>query len=86
MVDVASFPAEHERRNGFDRPGAAVEVVALRARVTRAAPLTIGDLPPVTRSVVVGPRVVAEPDCTVWIPGGWRARPGPVGAWLVERR
>ncbi len=36
-----------------------------------------------TRAVVVGPRVVAEPDCTVWIPDGWRAEPGPTGAWVV---
>jgi hypothetical protein len=34
---------------------------------------------------VRGPAVVAEPDCTVWIPEGWRAEPGPTGAWVVRR-
>ncbi len=83
--EVADFPAEHERRNGFARPGAAVEVVALRARVTRAAPLALAELPPVTRAHVRGPAVVAEADCTMWVPDGWVAEPGPTGAWLVER-
>ena len=31
------------------------------------------------RRAVVGPAVVAEPDCTVWVPDGWRARPGTGG-------
>src|SRR5207302_1321721 len=39
------FPAEHERRNGFARPGAPVEVVALRVRARRPAPLSPADLP-----------------------------------------
>src|SRR5207237_1376017 len=63
------FPAEHERRNGFARPGAPVEVVALRVRASRPAPLSPADLPPITRSEVRGPEVVAEADCTVWEPG-----------------
>jgi N-methylhydantoinase A/oxoprolinase/acetone carboxylase beta subunit len=80
-----AFPAEHERRNGFTRPGAPVEVVALRVRARRAAPLSPAELPPVDRSAVRGPEVVAEPDCTVWIPDGWRADPGPLGAWVLTR-
>jgi N-methylhydantoinase A/oxoprolinase/acetone carboxylase beta subunit len=79
------FPAEHERRNGFARPGAPVEVVALRVRARRPAPLSPADLPPVERSEVRGPEVVAEPDCTVWVPDGWRAEPGPLGAWVLTR-
>jgi len=85
VAEIAAFPAEHERRNGFARPGAPVEVIALRARVTRAAPLTVDDLPASPRAEVRGPAVVAEPDCTVWIPEGWRAEPGPTGAWVVRR-
>jgi N-methylhydantoinase A/oxoprolinase/acetone carboxylase beta subunit len=85
VADLADFPAEHERRNGFGRPGAPVEVIALRARVTRAAPLAVDDLPAIDRAVVHGPAVVAEADCTVWIPDGWRADPGPSGAWVVVR-
>ena len=81
----SDFAGEHERRNGFARPGATVEVVAIRARVTRAAPFTVEDLPTVRRGRVRGPAVVAEADCTVWIPDGWTAEPGPIGAWLVRR-
>jgi N-methylhydantoinase A/oxoprolinase/acetone carboxylase beta subunit len=80
-----AFPAEHERRNGFSRPGAPVEVVALRVRARRPAPLSPDELPEVARRAVSGPEVVAEPDCTVWVPDGWRAEPGPLGAWVVHR-
>jgi N-methylhydantoinase A/oxoprolinase/acetone carboxylase beta subunit len=80
------FAAEHARRNGHARPDAAVEVVAVRARATVAAPLRVVDLPAVDRAPAVGPAVVAEADCTVWIPEGWRADVGPLGAWVLERR
>jgi hypothetical protein len=33
----------------------------------------------------VGPAVVAEPDCTIWIPAGWRADPGRAGALMLTR-
>lgn len=79
------FPAEHERRNGHARPGAPVEVVAVRGRASMPAPLGITDLPDVHRGRVAGPAVVAEPDCTAWVPEGWRAEPGPLGAWILER-
>jgi N-methylhydantoinase A/oxoprolinase/acetone carboxylase beta subunit len=79
------FPAEHELRNGHARPGAPVEVIAVRARASMAAPLGIADLPEVHRARVAGPAVVAEPDCTVWVPEGWRAEPGPLGAWILEQ-
>ena len=82
---VADFPAEHERRNGHARPGAPVEVVAVRARAVAAAPLRLSDLPPVTRGFVSGPAAVAEQDCSVWIPAGWRAEPRALGAWVIER-
>jgi N-methylhydantoinase A/oxoprolinase/acetone carboxylase beta subunit len=80
-----AFPAEHERRNGFSRPGAPVEVVALRVRARRPAPLASHELPAVDRPSVRGPEVVAEPDCTVWVPDGWHAEPGPLGAWVLRR-
>jgi N-methylhydantoinase A/oxoprolinase/acetone carboxylase beta subunit len=83
--DPLAFAAEHERRNGHARAGAAVEVVALRARATLPSPLAIGDLPAVQRAPVRGPRVVAEPDCTVWVPDGWVASPRALGAWVLER-
>jgi 5-oxoprolinase (ATP-hydrolysing) len=82
---VDAFPDEHLRRNGYARPGALVEIVALRVRARRPAPLTPDELPTIERDLVRGPRVVAEPDCTVWIPDGWTARPGALGAWIVTR-
>jgi N-methylhydantoinase A/oxoprolinase/acetone carboxylase beta subunit len=80
------FPREHERRNGHARPGAPIEVVAVRARARAAAPLGVADLPAVDRMRVCGPAVVAEPDCTVWVPEGWVATPRALGAWVLERR
>ncbi len=79
------FPAEHARRNGHARPGAPVEVVAVRARATAPAPMSVTDLPAVERRRVIGPAVVAEADCTVWVPDGWRAEPRELGAWVLER-
>lgn len=81
----ADFPAEHERRNGYARPGAPVEVVAIRARASRAAPLTVEQLSAVARPRVEGPDVVIEPDCTVWVPDGWVAEPAALGAWVMVR-
>jgi len=82
---VDAFHAEHERRNGYARPDAAVEVVALRARARRPAPLNAEDLPPVERDRRTGPTVAIEPDCTVWIPDGWAAEPAALGAWVLRR-
>ncbi|MDP8953925.1 MAG: hydantoinase/oxoprolinase family protein [Actinomycetota bacterium] len=83
---LADFAVEHRRRNGFDRPEAPVEVVALRARAIRPAPLEVTDLPaPPERRPAEGPTVVSEPDCTIWVAQGWRADPGPVGALLLTR-
>ena len=86
VPDVADFPAAHRERNGYARPDAPIEVVAVRARAARPAVLTIDDLPSVDRSEVQGPTVVAEDDCTVWVPRGWRAVPGPLGAWIVSEQ
>jgi N-methylhydantoinase A/oxoprolinase/acetone carboxylase beta subunit len=81
-----AFPAEHLRRNGFSRPGAPVEVVAVRARATAPAPMTVDDLgTPPPRRPAAGPCVLAEPDCTVWVPDGWRAEVGDDGAWVLKR-
>jgi N-methylhydantoinase A/oxoprolinase/acetone carboxylase beta subunit len=79
------FAPAHERRNGFVRPDTPVEVVSIRARASKAAPLELGALPPVTRRTVRGPDVVSEPDCTVWLPDGWTAAPRALGAWVLER-
>ena len=82
---VADFGEEHRRRNGYARPDAPVEVVALRATARVASPVDVGDLPAGDRSPVSGPAVVAEPDCTIWVPDGWRAEPAPGGALVLRR-
>jgi N-methylhydantoinase A/oxoprolinase/acetone carboxylase beta subunit len=85
VATLADFPAEHQRRNGFTRPDVAVEVVALRASATLPAPLDLDALPdPPARRPVRGPAVVAEPDCTIWVPEGWTARVGGHGIYVLE--
>ena len=37
------------------------------------------------RAGAVGPTVVAEPDCTIWVPAGWVAEPGAAGALVLRR-
>ena len=86
VESVEGFPAEHQRRNGYARPEAPIEIVALRARARRPAALEPDDLPPPKRERVVGPAVAAETDCTVWLPAGWTGEPGPAGAWVMTRR
>lgn len=84
--DPDRFHDEHRRRNGYANRDAPVEVVALRATARREAPLSVTDLPPVDRQGGEGPIVIAEPDCTVWVPEGWSARSGPLGALIIRKR
>ncbi|HVX18334.1 MAG TPA: hydantoinase/oxoprolinase family protein [Acidimicrobiales bacterium] len=86
VADVARFHDEHLRRNGFARPDAPIEVVALRARAWRDAPIDVLDLPVPDRPAGLGPCVLAEPDCTIWVPDGWEAVPGEAGALILQRR
>ena len=86
VPSIEAFHAEHERRNGYARPDTPVEVVALRARARRPAPLEPDELPLVTRERRDGPAVAVEPDCTVWVPEGWVAEPAAIGAWLLRRK
>jgi N-methylhydantoinase A/oxoprolinase/acetone carboxylase beta subunit len=82
---VDAFAAEHRRRNGYDRPDAPIEVVALRVSA-RWHP-AVGSLPaPVdARANAVGPAILAEPDCTVWVPEAWRADVHESGSWILTR-
>jgi N-methylhydantoinase A/oxoprolinase/acetone carboxylase beta subunit len=82
---VGAFHDEHERRNGYRRPEAPVEVVALRATARRPSGVAWTDLPPVARAPVAGPAVLAEADCTTWVPPGWAGRVDPGGALVLER-
>jgi N-methylhydantoinase A/oxoprolinase/acetone carboxylase beta subunit len=89
VPDVEGFHDEHVRRNGFSRPDAAVEVVAVRAVAEHPPVLRVDELPvPDHRTgfrPVEGPRVVAEPDCTIWLAEGWRAAAGAAGALVLQR-
>jgi N-methylhydantoinase A/oxoprolinase/acetone carboxylase beta subunit len=85
VPDVASFHAEHERRNGYARPGAPVEVVAVRATALGVAPPPLPDAGASDRGAVRGPAVVAEDDCTIWVADGWSGEPGPGGALILRR-
>jgi N-methylhydantoinase A/oxoprolinase/acetone carboxylase beta subunit len=62
-------------------------VVALRARARRPPVLEMNQLGPpvVKRSPTTGPAVIAEPDCTVWVPAGWQADVDEGGAWILRR-
>jgi N-methylhydantoinase A len=82
----ADFHAEHRRRNGFSRPGAPVEVVAIRARASTEPLVAVEELPGTsTRTPAVGPVSLLEPDCSVWLPRGWRAELGGAGSWVLTR-
>jgi N-methylhydantoinase A/oxoprolinase/acetone carboxylase beta subunit len=82
---VADFHALHARRNGYARKDDPVEVVAIRARASVASPIAVADLPAPERRPVRGPAVIAEPDCTTWVPDGWRAETAEAGALLLRR-
>ena len=84
VASVADFAAEHERRNGYRRPDAPIEVVALRATARRSAELAAA-LPDPERATGVGPVVLAEDDCTIWVPDGWAAERGAAGALVLIR-
>jgi N-methylhydantoinase A/oxoprolinase/acetone carboxylase beta subunit len=85
VATLDRFAEEHRRRNGYARPDTPVEVVALRATVRLASPRFLDHLPAPARSAAVGPAVVAEPDCTIWIPEGWRGVAHPSGALVLTR-
>jgi N-methylhydantoinase A/oxoprolinase/acetone carboxylase beta subunit len=85
VASIDDFAATHERRNGYVRPGAAVEVVALRARASVPSGVSVTNMPEPARTGGVGPCVLAEPDCTIWVPEGWVAEQGEAGALVLRR-
>jgi N-methylhydantoinase A/oxoprolinase/acetone carboxylase beta subunit len=87
VASIGDFEAEHRRRNGFARPGTPVEVVAIRAVARQHSPIGLGTLadPGTRRGVHPGPAVIAEADCTIWVPPGWTAAVGGGGAWVLTR-
>lgn len=85
VPSVDAFGERHRQRNGYERVGHPIEVVAVRAVARRPAPLDVTDLPVTEREVGRGPAVIAEADCTIWVPEGWMAWPGAAGAVLLQR-
>jgi N-methylhydantoinase A/oxoprolinase/acetone carboxylase beta subunit len=85
VADVDEFHREHQRRNGYARPDAPVEVLAIRAEASGPPLVDTERFPDLERSQAVGPAVIAEPDCTIWVPEGWRSREGAQGALVLER-
>jgi N-methylhydantoinase A/oxoprolinase/acetone carboxylase beta subunit len=79
------FHREHRLRNGYERPDHPVEVVAVRARAWIDSPVRPSDLPTPERRGAHGPAVIAEADCTIWVPEGWTAEPGAAGALVLRR-
>ena len=85
VTSPGAFAAEHEVRNGYRRDESLVEVVALRATCRIRPSLDVRTLPAPERETGPGPRVIAEADCTIWVPAGWAARRGAHGALVLER-
>jgi len=85
VASIDDFHAEHVRINGYSRPDAPIEIVALRARARIDSPLDVTSLAVPDRETAVGPAVIAEADCTIWVADGWRARRGEAGALVLER-
>ncbi len=52
----------------------------------RSTPADLPDPPDRDRRPVAGPAVIAEPDCTIWVPDGWVGRAGRARARSVLRR
>ncbi|MCB1032033.1 MAG: hydantoinase/oxoprolinase family protein, partial [Acidimicrobiales bacterium] len=82
---VEDFPAAHEQRNGYSRPGTEIEVVALRATARLAPVVVLSDMAPVQRQGAIGPAVIAEADCTIWVPEGWQGEVHSSGALVITR-
>lgn len=89
-ASVEDFHRDHERVNGYARPGDPVEVTALRVEARLPAPVSMehlcGRLDDAPTDEVIGPTVLARADCTVWVPEGWRGETGPLGALVLRRR
>lgn len=83
--DIGAFHEVHLRRNGYSLHDGDVEVVAIRARAVVPSVLRIDRLPAPDREHEVGPGVMAEPDCTIWVPSGWRGELGEAGAFVLRR-
>ena len=80
-VEVVALRATATRPPAVDAGALpAPERLAERVEPAPQGPEGVSDGPE-----VVGPAVIAEPDCTVWVAEGWVARPGAGGALVLRR-
>src|SRR5207249_3548161 len=82
---AAAFHDAHETQNGYARPSTPIEIIAVRVTGLIDAPIAINELADPDREEGVGPKAILEPDCTIWVPDGWRASRGKAGALLLRR-
>ncbi len=78
------FSAVHAARYGFtlERP---VEIVAARVAATGSSVDVTFQAEGDTQRTLAGPHVETLADATMVIAPGWKARPLPIGGWMMER-
>jgi N-methylhydantoinase A len=78
------FEALHEERYGHRDPDGDVELVTVR--VTGRLPAPPVDFGAPAGVEVTGPTVVALPEATLVVPGGWSGTTDDTGTLVLERR
>ena len=86
VATIDEFHDEHQRRNGYTLADTDLEVIAVRARATAPSDVDVDASPDLARAGAIGPSVIVEEDCTIWVPEGWRAVAGAAGALVLTRR
>jgi N-methylhydantoinase A/oxoprolinase/acetone carboxylase beta subunit len=86
---VEDFHEVHLRFNGYCDTERPVEVIAIRAAAW-SDPFVELEAFIENRSIerlpaISGPISVAEPDCSVFLPGGWKAELGPAKCWVATK-
>ena len=80
----SAFREEHLRVFGYvvDSP---IDWVTLRVRALgqESPSLPVGT--PMLDDVVIGPAVIRDPACTIWVAAGWQASPEPSGGVVLHR-
>ena len=82
------YSPKNQTKIGFVRAKyviAAIAALSLIASAATPSPVAVADLPAPTRHRIDGPAVMAEPDCTIWVPSPWEGRVGAAGALVLER-
>ncbi len=99
-VIARRFHDEHERLNGYARPGAEVQVVTIRAAAEVASPVAVADVLAASRvrpdgddlmrgglrvgELRPGPDVIVEDEQTVFVPDGFNVRRDDLDNLVLE--